>query len=390
MISIIKLRILRLKDEIIVLIIMSAMALGFTAMFGASFDSYKPTVLIVNNDNSIYSENLLKELKEVNEFNFIDSNMNEAVERIEEGNVLAALVINENFEDLIEFNNNVAIDIMKSKEDVLILSLQEIVESTSLKIAGGTKIADITAEFIKSQIPDVDNEQVKLKVYNNLIDSWKYKAPINVSSTAFNTNADSGYDGLKHSMIGFFIFFSMYTIVFGVGTILDDKKYKTWQRMLISPVSKPSILGGTIFVTYLLGAFQMLILMIGAKYLFNIDLGNSMSGIVVILAAFVFTVTSLGLLLSGIVKTNAQLSSIAPLLLTSTSMLGGCMWPLEIVNNKVLLFIAELTPQKWAVQGMENIISKGMGFQSVLFPTAILLAMGVLFFGIGVKITKFE
>jgi ABC-2 type transport system permease protein len=103
---------------------------------------------------------------------------------------------------------------------------------------------------------------------------------------------------------------------------------------------------------------------------------------------FVFTITSLGLMLSGIVKTEAQLGAIAPVVLTSTSMLGGTMWPLEIVNNKVLLFLAELTPQKWAMQGMLNIASKGMGFESAIMPSLILLAMGIIFFSTGVKLVK--
>jgi ABC-2 type transport system permease protein len=69
-------------------------------------------------------------------------------------------------------------------------------------------------------------------------------------------------------------------------------------------------------------------------------------------------------------------------------MLGGTMWPLEIVNNKVLLFLAELTPQKWAMQGMLNIAAKGMGFEAAIMPAIVLLTMGIIFFGIGVKTVK--
>jgi len=63
---------------------------------------------------------------------------------------------------------------------------------------------------------------------------------------------------------------------------------------------------------------------------------------------------------------------------------------LEIVNSKPLLLLAELTPQKWAMQGMESIASKGMGFEAAIFPTIVLLIMGILFFAAGVKTVKFE
>jgi ABC-2 type transport system permease protein len=217
------------------------------------------------------------------------------------------------------------------------------------------------------------------------MDYWKFKNPISVSSKDVSTGVNSGYDGLKHSMIGFTIFFSMYTMVFAIGTILNDKQYKTWERMLISPVSKTSILGGSMVVAYLTGAVQIGVLILCAKYVMKIDWGNSMSGVLMVCAAFVFAVTSLGLMLSGFIKTQAQLGSLAPIVLTSTSMLGGCMWPLEIVNNKALLFLAELTPQKWAIQGIESIASKGMGFNAAILPTAVLIVMGLVYFAIGIK-----
>ena len=155
--------------------------------------------------------------------------------------------------------------------------------------------------------------------------------------------------------------------------------------MLISPVSKTSILGGSMIVAYLTGAVQMGVLILAGKYLLKVDWGNSISGVLMVAAAFVFAVTSLGLMLSGFIKTQAQLGSLAPIVLTSTSMLGGCMWPLEIVNNKALLFLAELTPQKWAIQGIEGIASKGMGFSAAMLPTVVLIAMGLIYFAIGVR-----
>ena len=59
------------------------------------------------------------------------------------------------------------------------------------------------------------------------------------------------------------------------------------------------------------------------------------------------------------------------------------MWPLEIVNNKALLLLAELTPQKWAMQGIESIASKGLGFEAAILPSIVLTIMGIAFFTIG-------
>ena len=388
MLSIIKLRLLNLRDNYIVFVIMTAMALGFTAIFGISFNSYKPSVIIVDEDNTSYSKEFIEELKQNKTFKFIALDKKAATLRVEEGNAFVALVINEGFHDSIENKNEVTIGQIKVKDDTFILSLQETVRGIITKMAGSERIAKVTADFVSAQKPSVDKEKIKTSAYINMMDSWKFKNPLIINSTVANTNIQSGYDGMKQQMIGFSVFFSMYTMVFSIGIILSDKRYKTWDRMLISPVSMSSILGGTMVVSFLVGIMQMSVLILGGKYLFGIDWGNSIAGIMTVTTVFVFAVTSFGLMLSGIVKTEAQLGAIAPVVLTSTSMLGGTMWPLEIVNNKVLLFLAELTPQKWAMQGMLNIASKGMGFEAAIMPSIVLFIMGIIFFTIGVKLVK--
>ncbi len=390
MLSIIRLRLLRLKDEVAVIILMTVMALGLTAIFGASFDEFRPTVLLVDEDKSGYSEVFADELKANNALNFVYSDMKNAATEVEEGKVLAALVIQKGFDEDIKGGKRVSLGIMKVKDDTIILTLQKLASGIALKMAGGVRIADITADFIHAQKHDVNRQAITASAYRSVMEAWKYKKPMEVTSSVAETGASSSYDNQKHSMIGFSLFFSMYTMVFSIGTILSDRQYKTWQRMLISPVSKASILGGSMVVAYLTGAIQVGVLILVGKYLLGIDWGNSIPGVLMVAGSFVFTVTSLGLLLSGVVKTHAQLSAITPVVLTSTSMLGGCMWPLEIVNNKLLLLLAELTPQKWAMQGMESIASKGMGFEAAVTPTFVLLAMGALFFAAGVKVMKFD
>ncbi len=397
MLSIIKLRLLKLRDDKWVYIIMMAMAFGFTAIFGFAFNDYKPDVLIVDEDNSGYSENLTEELLQIGGFAFAESGREEAAVQVREGKALAAVVIGDGFESAVKSGDSVPLGVMKLKDDTLILTLKQKISSAASRMTGAVRISEITADYVVSKQPAAvyesaaaAYESVRAEAYRSVMEAWEYKNPFHVTAAVANTEGDSGYDNLKHSMIGFSLFFSMYAMVFGIGTILYDRQYKTWQRMLIAPVSKASILGGSMLVTFLAGLLQLVILVIAGKYLLGIGWGDSTAGILLVAAAFVFAVTSLGLLLSGIVKTAAQLAAVTPVLLTSTSMLGGFMWPLDIVNNKALLFLAELTPQKWAVQGMEDIAARGMGFEAAVTPALVLAVMGLIFFAAGLRLVKYE
>ena len=388
MLSIIRIRFTRLKHEFYVLLIMTAMALGFTFLMGMiQSGDFTPTVLIVDNDKSEYSEMLVHELNTNNAFRYYNTSYDDAAEKVEENKVLAAIIIEASFMQDIEDGKVPGIGIMKVKFDRDIYTLESIISSITSKMIGNINIAHVTADYVK-QFSNPSKESIVSKAYNNAVESWKYRKPISVKTETLDSSKK--YDNNKHLMIGFTLFFSMYTIVFAIGEILNDRENNTWQRLLMSPVSRSSILGGNLVMTFLLGVFQVGILILSGKYLFGLDLGSSTGGLLVIALAFVFTVTSLGLLLSGIVKTHSQLSAVTPIILTSTSMLGGCMWPLDIVNSKLLLTLANLTPQKWAVQGMEKIAMYGADFSSAIVPTLVLVGMGLLFFIIGVRLVRFE
>src|SRR5690554_475026 len=109
MLSIVKLRLLRLRDEYLVFVVMTAMALGLTFIFGFSFNSYRPSVIIVDEDKSLYSKDFIEELRQIDTFKFIDTDVNSASKSVEEGDALVALVINKGFQNNIQKGNNITI-----------------------------------------------------------------------------------------------------------------------------------------------------------------------------------------------------------------------------------------------------------------------------------------
>ncbi len=390
MLSIIKLRFLRLRDEYLIIVIMTAMALGLTAIFGTSgLSIYRPTVLIINEDSSSYSEMFIEEMERDSTFKFEMSGYDEAAEIVDEGKALTAVLIDSDFGESIDRGDTPNIGILKVTDDRYIFTLERLISSISNRMLTNVRIAEITVGYLEN-FTDINREKTLMSIYDIAEESWRYRRPITVNREMINVDGNGGYDHLKHTMVGFSIFFSTYTLVFSIGTILSDRQYNTWQRILISPVSKASLLGGSMIASYIIGVFQVGILILGGRYLFNVDWGSSILGVILIAAAFVFTMTCFGLLLSSIVKTYSQLATVTPIVLISTAMLGGCLWPLEIINSRVLLTLANLTPHKWAVEGIKDIAMYGSGFEAAITPTLVLAGMGILFFGIGIKMLRFE
>lgn len=389
MLSIILLRLQSLKYEYHVFLIMTVLSLAMTFVFGATqSQDYTPVVLVVDQDQSEYSQKMFEELKENKSFRYKEATYEEAVDKVENNKVVAALLIKEDFQENIIDAKEPTIGVLRTKEDVNIIMLNNIVSGLASKMIGNTKIAEITTDYISGE-KDINEKNIFNIAYDKALEHWKYKKTIDIEPRNLEDNS-GGFDDLIHTTIGFSLFFSMYTIVFGIGEILNDRKYNTWQRMLVSPLSRISILGGNLVVTFFIGLLQVGILFMASRYIFGVNLGSNMLGIMIVLVAFVFTVASLGLFLSGIVKTHSQLAAMTPVILTSTSMLGGCMWPLQIVDNKIILALANITPQKWALQGIEAISIYNKGYSEIVIPVLVLIGMGLVFFTAGVKLVKFE
>jgi ABC-2 type transport system permease protein len=100
-------------------------------------------------------------------------------------------------------------------------------------------------------------------------------------------------------------------------------------------------------------------------------------------------VAALGLLVSSLAKKEEQVIMGSMIAMFLFSALGGAWFSLEMVG-KTFSTIGHLMPSAWAIDGYQNIIMRGLGFNSVLLPVAIILAYALAFFGIAIWRFRYE
>lgn len=377
--SILLLKLMKLKKDIIILILMVALSLGFIFVLAGPtmrVNNYK--ILVATDEVSSSYTRFMDELKKNKSYRFEEVEYNVAKAEVEEGKVLAGIYFKDD-----------QLRMMKTKEDVNIMILENLATNTLFNIQSASTISKEVVHYL-DDIKAIDKESSEEYLYNDLMDSIKNRKSMIVSRSYDNNSGVYEYDNFKHTTIGMILFMSMYTIVFGVGSILEDKQYNTWDKMMISPLTKTGILGGNFISSFMVGAFQVLLLIFLTKYMMGMDWGQNdkFPLVVAIGLLFVITTTCMGLLLAGVVKTHNQLSNVTPILLTSTSMLGGAMWPLEIVESSFIRALANITPQKWAIEAMEKIVVYNGNLVDILPGIGVLLLMSAVFFSLGVKLVK--
>jgi ABC-2 type transport system permease protein len=389
MINQLLLRLKLLKDDKILIIVMTAMALGLTLVFSSAMSgNYKPEVMLIDQDNTTLSREFVNELKLSRLFSYTETDEVNAIKSIETGMSIGGLVIERGFSDTLSEGEEVNLSVLRSKDSIELIQLQSDVRTTAFKFMSKFKTADITVQVIRDKGFDVVEEELFEETYNLSSYYWKYRNPFNLSSQVLSAESDWAYNPMIHYLIGFTLFFSTFTIVFVGSDILKEKQQKTWQRKLVSPISNTVIMSSLLIVTFIVGMLQVGIIVLIGNYFLDINWGMDIGLMLIVFAAFVYTFTAIGLLVAGLARTIEQLGAIVPIILISSAMLGGTMWPLEIIQSKILLTLANFMPHKWALQIISQTAAYGLNVSNYITSVLVLITMGTVYLIIGIMLSK--
>ena len=182
--------------------------------------------------------------------------------------------------------------------------------------------------------------------------------------------------GFNFSLPGNLVMYVMMNLlIFGGTTLASERNHGVIKRMLTSPIQRLEIVLGKIYGLLLLGLVQITFFLLLGKFLFHVNLGANLPGVLVILMAFAWVAASLGVLVGSLLAAADRVSGICVLVSLLLASLGGCWWPLELASP-TLRTVALFTPTGWALKALNQLISFGSGFEVVLVPLAVLLAAG--------------
>ena len=369
----------KMRDDVAMYVIMLVMALVLTFVFsGAIFGEYNTQrVYAINNDNSEVTEQFLSNIDE-NSFAIEFSELDEAETAVAKGDTLAAIVIPEGFGNALK-QGDAELELIKSADSTDIMALKNVLQAAANKTAHVYALTDSLGDTLSVagvNAPALSEVQTmyEQRMGENAVAQVEY-------SVHGADRYDEKFASDVHYLMGYNIFFVMFSVIFTIATILEDKKLGTWNRIRITPLKDRAILGGNMIPTFLVGVAQMAIMLFGGQFLFGIDLGSSIWPVFVVFVVYALTVTCLGLLLATMFATYEQLNAAAPVIIVASSMLGGCMWPLSIVPP-ALQTAAKFTPQYWALEAAEDLPVLGGGFPEAAASIYVLLGMTVLFFAL--------
>ena len=164
------------------------------------------------------------------------------------------------------------------------------------------------------------------------------------------------------------------------GAMVESRRYGITRRSLAAPITPGTIVLGFGFTRLLVALLQSaLILGVGAV-LFGVRWGNPLGAGALVLV-FALLATGAGLLVGTLANTPEQVQSIGIPVAIGMAMLGGCMWPLEIVPPAVRA-AGHLTPHAWAMDAWIKLIFDGEGVGAIAVDLAVLGAVAAVLLGL--------
>ncbi|HDK7173836.1 TPA: ABC transporter permease [Clostridium botulinum] len=198
----------------------------------------------------------------------------------------------------------------------------------------------------KIEITTIKGDKFKNTIKNYL------KAPQNI-----NKNIDIGEKrGVGTNILGFLI---MIILIQSVGLMVmypEDRDFKTFRRILISPVSEGKYLLAQGIFNFIIIYMPVFLAIVITKAVFNVDIGFSYGNLAILLSIITFLGPAFALFITSAIDDLESSLMLGSVIITLTSILSGSFYSFSD-NNKILDIIIDILPQKSyliLVQGIEN------------------------------------
>lgn len=179
---------------------------------------------------------------------------------------------------------------------------------------------------------------------------------------------------------GYLVMFVFFTAALSAESIVRERRRNTLERLLACSVQRESIIGGIFAGTAAKGLVQILIFWGAGILIFNIDMGLSPAGVILLSILMVIMSSAFGVMLATLTTTERSASGIGVLTALVLAPLGGCWWP-SFLYPEWLQTIAKVTPHAWATSGFNKLMIFGADFGAAV-PEMLALVVFTVIFGV--------
>ena len=317
-------------------------------------------VVVVKQSSGDVTDQVINALKADDTFDIKDimTNSDDAKEKVDNGEVKAAIILSSDFESsnsknavlYIDSSDQLTTQTLVPKTEQIFASLSEKVGTQQVNANTTTNPITQTAQTIKLQIN---------KIYGDL-DYIDFLLPGVLAMTMFMS--------------------SMMTMG---NSIAGERERGELSRLFMTPTNVSSVLTGKIISQVVRELIRALVLIIAAMLLFSVMIKGNLLLLVLVILIAVLCFVGFGMMFSATAKTQEDYIQIVMPVAMPMMFICGVFFPTETmpwILQKIALFL----PLTYANDAFRAVMLKGAGLGSIAFDLIVLLAFALLFFIVGI------
>jgi ABC-2 type transport system permease protein len=293
------------------------------------------------------------------------SSLVDAENRILSADLKAAVVIPQNLSDYIQNQEQVEIILFTDPSNPTVsLAITQFFEEM-IRIFSD----QIAQELLEAGVPNIDSEFIL--------------NPISVNVESFVQGGGSTFDFVAPGFIALNVMASGLTAL-GVA-LARERESGTLDGILMSPISRTSILLGKTISHTIRNLFQGAVTIILVVLLFGITIRGNPFLIIFILIIGTVSFLGFGIVATAVTKEQESAQLILGLLQFPMMFLSGVLFPIEQMPS-VLQAISKVLPLTYAVDALRKVMILGAGIETVLWPITVLIVLGAVTLLVGVPL----
>jgi ABC-2 type transport system permease protein len=349
---------------IVVLPVVIIVLIGTTFGGDQGFD-----VAVLDRDGSTASEGLVEALDSGDGVSVkpYDS-VTEMRRDIRTGTVAAGLMVPAGYGERLGGGEDATVDLIADPTSGSAVAVQ-----ASVRAAVGDEAVRIAAARLYAEAGGSDDVAAAQQAVAGQADQV---APAEVRTVPVDEGGSATFGTFDYTAPSNLVLFTFInTTVAGTALALERRQGIT-RRILASPHGTGTILAGIGASKLLFALVQSVLIVAVGALVFGVGWGDPLAaGLLVLLFALV--ATSVGLLLGATVSDPDQAQAVGVPVAIGLAMLGGCMWPLEVVPP-VMRAIGHVAPHAWAMDAWQDVIFDGAGAAAIAGPLAVLAGFALV------------
>lgn len=376
------------------LLFLVAMPIAFTFFMGFAYKSGKdsdanrdtriPLGWVNNDPDGAVSQKLFEMLSNSDAMKIVELAPEAVDESVRKGEVAGALIVPAGYSGQVQAGDDAQLTLVADSNSAQGQSLFQLLRTPVTQLMSAMEVAHLSADMVGkpndaselnvsfasasqawSETDSASLVKVELAVDDSFLGDWYGDNPYNQASP------------------GILVQFAIMGLVSSGQILVQERKTRTLQRMMSTSMRSWEIIAGHMLAMFGVVFAQIALLVIFGQLVLSVDYLHAPLGTLLVSVGLSLWVAAMGMLIGTVVKEDSQVILFALMAMFLFSALGGTWFPLEVSSGAFAL-IGKAMPSAWAMNGYQNILMRGLGWESAWMPTLMLSVYALGFFVLAV------